>query len=90
MPRDSRTGPDRNNVNGIVTRLEHNRRIERRTDPDDRRRNIVALTETGLRHLDELLALALDVQNELLAALDANERQQLTALLDKVLTSHPV
>src|SRR4051794_23434949 len=63
-----RLGLDRNNVNGIVTRLEHNRQIERRPGPAARRRNIVALTEAGLRHLNDLLALALDVQNELLAA----------------------
>ncbi|GIM89859.1 MarR family winged helix-turn-helix transcriptional regulator [Paractinoplanes toevensis] len=84
-----RLGLDRNNVNGIVTRLENNGHVERRTDPADRRRNIVASTAAGLQHLDDLHALALDVQNELLVALDPDERHQLRVLLEKVLTSHP-
>ncbi|WP_041833507.1 MarR family winged helix-turn-helix transcriptional regulator [Actinoplanes sp. N902-109] len=84
-----RLGLDRNNVNGIVTRLEQLDRLERRTDPQDRRRNIVAATESGLQYLHDLNALARDVQDELLVALDADERQQLAALLEKVLSSHP-
>ncbi|GAA2913508.1 hypothetical protein Acy02nite_69790 [Actinoplanes cyaneus] len=84
-----RLGLDRNNVNGIVTRLDDHGHIERRTDPADRRRNIVAATEAGLRHLRELDALAQQVQDELLAALDADEREQLRLLLEKTLTGHP-
>jgi DNA-binding MarR family transcriptional regulator len=84
-----RLGLDRNNVNGIVTRLERAHRLARQTDPADRRRNIVALTDTGLTYLRELHAMATDVQKELLAALDPAEREHLRALLDKVLSSHP-
>jgi MarR family transcriptional regulator, lower aerobic nicotinate degradation pathway regulator len=84
-----RLGLDRNNVNGIVTRLERDRRIERGVDPADRRRNVVAITSIGLHYLRELEALATDVQNELLAALDRTEREQLRTLLEKVLLSHP-
>ncbi|GAA0484473.1 hypothetical protein Ade02nite_87650 [Paractinoplanes deccanensis] len=84
-----RLGLDRNNVNGIVTRLENNGHVERRVDPADRRRNIVDATDAGLRYLDDLNARALDVQDELLIALDPGERQQLQALLEKVLASHP-
>src|ERR1700760_3526318 len=71
-----RLGLDRNNVNGIVTRLERDHHIERRPDPDDRRRNIVALTDGGLAYLRDLQRLAAQVQDELLAALDADEREQ--------------
>ncbi|GIE78681.1 hypothetical protein Aph02nite_46310 [Actinoplanes philippinensis] len=84
-----RLGLDRNNVNGIVTRLEEHGHLERRTDPVDRRRNIVAVTEAGSRHLHDLNERALAVQDELLAALDPGEREQLRALLSKVLDSHP-
>ncbi len=84
-----RLGLDRNNVNGIVTRLEANGHIERRTDPVDRRRNIVAVTAAGSQHLRDLNALALAVQEELLFALDPDERLQLRVLLEKVLISHP-
>ena len=84
-----RLGLDRNNVNGIVTRLERDGRIERGADPTDRRRNIVVITEAGSIHLRQLQALATEVQNELLAALDAADREHLRALLAKVLASHP-
>ncbi|GAA2597956.1 hypothetical protein GCM10010435_91660 [Winogradskya consettensis] len=84
-----RLGLDRNNVNGIVTRLEHDNRIERSVDPADRRRNIVVATAAGLAYLGELEATAAEVQDELLAALDGTEREQLRQLLEKVLLSHP-
>ncbi|WP_297600942.1 MarR family transcriptional regulator [Mycobacterium sp.] len=84
-----RLGLDRNNINGIVTRLETNGHIERRTDPADRRRNIVAVTAAGSLHLRDLNTLALAVQDELLCALEPDERHQLRVLLEKVLTSHP-
>jgi MarR family transcriptional regulator, lower aerobic nicotinate degradation pathway regulator len=83
-----RLGLDRNNVNGIVTRLEGQGHLQRRTDPADRRRNIVAATAGGLRYLDELNTLATDVQNELLTALDPDERRRLGALLGKLLAGH--
>jgi MarR family transcriptional regulator, lower aerobic nicotinate degradation pathway regulator len=84
-----RLGLDRNDVNGIVGRLEQHGRIGRRPDPADRRRNIVTLTGAGQRHLDELQRYAGTVQDELLASLDPAERRQLQALLAKVLSGHP-
>ena len=83
-----RLGLDRNDVNGIVNRLEQHHRVERRPDPADRRRNIVSLTGPGRRHLDELQRYADTVQDELLTGLDARERRQLQALLAKVLGGH--
>jgi len=82
-------GLDRNNVNGIVTRLEAADQIQRRTDPSDRRRNIVTVTPTGRTHFAALQEHAGAVQNELLTGLNAAERQQLIDLLDRVLAAHP-
>src|ERR1700755_806086 len=48
--RGLRLGLDRNDVNGIVNRLEQQHRIERRADPADRRRNIVTMTGAGQQH----------------------------------------
>ena len=84
-----RLGLDRNDVNGIVNRLEQQHRIERRADPADRRRNIVTMTGAGRHHLDELQRYADAVQDELLTSLDPAERGQLQALLAKVLDGHP-
>ena len=82
-------GLDRNNVNGIVTRLEGNQHVERRADPADRRRNIVSLTDTGRIHFIELQAHAAAVQSELLGDLTSTEQHRLVELLDRVLAGHP-
>ncbi|MFY9928319.1 MAG: MarR family transcriptional regulator [Streptosporangiaceae bacterium] len=82
-----RLGLDRNDVNGILNRLESGRQVDRQADPADRRRNVVTLTATGRQNLEELQQHADAVQDELLAGLDAAERQQLHSLLGKLLSS---
>ena len=83
-----RLGLDRNDVNAVVGRLQAREQIDRRPDPADRRRNVVTLTAAGRQHLDELQQHADAVQDELLTGLDAAERQQLQALLAKLLDGH--
>ena len=83
-----RLGLDRNDVNGVVNRLQGRQQIDRQPDPADRRRNVVTLTATGRRYLAELQEHADAVQDELLAGLDADERRQLQSLLAKLLDSH--
>jgi len=82
-------GLDRNNVNGIVVRLEADALVVREADPADRRRNVVTVTPAGRARLAELQEHADAVQGELLAGLERAERAQLVQLLDKVLASHP-
>src|ERR1700754_3674339 len=60
-----RLGLDRNDVNGVLNRLEDQRHIERRADPADRRRNVVTLTDAGRDHLAALQRHADAVQDEL-------------------------
>ncbi|MFC4244182.1 MarR family winged helix-turn-helix transcriptional regulator [Gryllotalpicola reticulitermitis] len=83
-----RLGLDRNDVSGIVTRLAAGGHVDRRPDPDDRRRNEVSLTGPGLRRLDEIQHHADAAQAELLAGLNEGERNQLNLLLSKVLAAH--
>lgn len=82
-------GLDRNNVNGIVVRLEADGSLRRSPDPGDRRRNIVAVTQSGAERLTELKGQAVAVQDELLAALSPADRDTLVRLLDEVLAAHP-
>jgi DNA-binding MarR family transcriptional regulator len=82
-------GLDRNNVNGIVVRLEAGGFLRRSPDPGDRRRNIVAITRTGAERLTELKRQADAVQDELLAALSPADRETLVRLLGEVLAAHP-
>jgi len=81
-------GLDRNDVSGIVTRLQSGGYVERQADPDDRRRNLVTVNKAGMRYLDEIQRNANRAQAELLAGLDADERRQLHALLAKTLEAH--
>jgi DNA-binding MarR family transcriptional regulator len=62
--------------------------IERAADPDDRRRNVVLLTPPGRRRLDELGELVDAIQDELLAPLTPDEREQLIALLERLSDHH--
>ena len=64
-----RLGLDRNDVHGILNRLESHGQAARQPDPADRRRNVVTLTDTGRRYLSELQEHADVVQDELLAGL---------------------
>jgi DNA-binding MarR family transcriptional regulator len=82
-------GLDRANVNRIVTRLEREGLLERTPDPHDGRRLALTVTADGVAHLADLERRAARVQDELLVALDADEREQLRRLLDRVLASHP-
>ena len=47
-----RLGLDRNDVSGIITRLEAGHHVDRQADPANRRRNLVTLTTPGKRYLE--------------------------------------
>src|SRR5579862_1462972 len=79
---------DRNDISGIVTRLTGGRHVDRQADPANRRRNVVTLTASGQRHLEEIQRHADAAQDDLLAGLSAAERRQLNELLAKLLGSH--
>ena len=82
-------GMDRNNVHGIVSRLDVGGLLRREVDPGDRRRNTLELTAAGRARLEDLERRAELVQDELLAPLHADERDRLQALLAKLLAGHP-
>jgi DNA-binding MarR family transcriptional regulator len=59
--------------------------VARTPDPADRRRNLITLTASGRRRLDELDTTLTGVQHDILDALSATERDTLTALLTRIL-----
>jgi len=74
-------GYDRGTLVGLLDELEQQELVERKRDPDDRRRQLVRITPDGKRTLGKLRALSKRLEDEFLATLDAEQRAQLHALL---------
>jgi DNA-binding MarR family transcriptional regulator len=75
------TGIDRSDVTAAVTELEARNLIERRADPENRRRNIVTITADGIREVVALDSIVGDVQDDLLAPLTQAQQRQFIGLL---------
>jgi DNA-binding MarR family transcriptional regulator len=79
-----RTAMDKVRVSRAVTRLAGRCCLTRRTDPRDRRRAILDLTEQGRAIYEDIVPLALAVEAELVADLNAAERSALDAAIRKL------
>jgi DNA-binding MarR family transcriptional regulator len=79
-------GVDRTTMVDLVDALERKELVERRSDPGDRRRNLVHLTERGRSVLETGGRLSRQVEREFLGALTEPEAQQLKALLQRVVS----
>jgi DNA-binding MarR family transcriptional regulator len=78
---------DASNLVALLNDLEDKRLITRRRDPDDRRRHIVEITETGVERLADVGVAVADVEERLLSALDDDQRAQLEELLTTIAAS---
>jgi DNA-binding MarR family transcriptional regulator len=68
----------------VIDELEAMGLAERRVDPADRRKRAVHLTAKGRRTLDRARGVAMQTLEDVLAPLDAAERDQLRTLLRKL------
>jgi DNA-binding MarR family transcriptional regulator len=72
---------DGTNIVGLLNELEAEGLIERRRSPEDRRRHLVELTATGVKRLAKAECALAEVEEEVLGALDARQRETLYELL---------
>ena len=69
----------------LLNDLEASGLVERRRDPTDRRRHIVTMTEQGRKALHQAEAAQQTLEDEILGALDSNERSELSHLMRKAI-----
>ena len=81
---------DRTNLVGLLNELERDGLIERRRAEADRRRHTVELTRLGSRRLAEAEFALAAAENEVLAALDEEQRETLFELLQIASAGHAV
>lgn len=72
---------DGTNIVGLLNELEADNLVERRRSPQDRRRHVVELTEIGMDRLTKAEAALAAVEDEVLGALDDDQRETLYRLL---------
>jgi DNA-binding MarR family transcriptional regulator len=74
----------------LLDGLEERELVERRRDPNDRRRHLVSLTPAGRKQLAAFRKLVRKVEDEFLGALDEEERAQLHDLLLRIAVQRDV
>lgn len=72
----------------VIARLEARGWVRREADAADRRRKLLWVTEEGAQAARQMRRAVGKVQQRILAPLDASERQQLVALLERLVAGH--
>jgi MarR family transcriptional regulator, lower aerobic nicotinate degradation pathway regulator len=79
---------DRGQLVGLLDEMEDAGLVERRRDPEDRRRQVVVTTPAGKKMLIKMRAMAKQLDDDFLAPLTAEERKQLQKLLLALAVEH--
>ncbi|HEX2145250.1 MAG TPA: MarR family transcriptional regulator [Glycomyces sp.] len=79
-----RTRVYRSDLVAVLNELAEGGWIRRSPDPEDKRRNVITMTDTGRTRLAELDGILDGVNEHIMAPLDRAEREQLFILLGRV------
>jgi DNA-binding MarR family transcriptional regulator len=85
----SALGIDRSTMVSLIDQLESAGLAKRRPSATDRRAREIVITPKGRRLLQRARGLIAQVEDEVLAGLDADERRELLALLRRALAAAP-
>lgn len=79
-----RTGIYRSDLVAAINELAEAGHVRREPDPEDKRRNVITMTESGAERLDELDAVLDRAGETILAPFSEAERKQLFSLLRRL------
>lgn len=79
---------DARNIVSVLDSLARRDLIERHSEPDDRRRRVIALTPSGTALADTLAVDAAASRTDFLGTLNHRDRESLNALLQRLFDSH--
>ena len=78
------TNMDKVQVSRAVSRMRDAGIVSRRTDPVDRRRSVLNLTDEGRTIFERIVPMALEYEAQLLEVLDQRELEEFCRLMDKI------
>ncbi|HUA31573.1 MAG TPA: MarR family transcriptional regulator [Streptosporangiaceae bacterium] len=79
-----RMGVDRTTMVALIDDLEDKSLVQRQQDPDDRRKNVVVLTDAGHATLREATVAAIEAERRLLGSLSDEESAMLRKALQAI------
>jgi DNA-binding MarR family transcriptional regulator len=80
-----RCGIDQSDMHAMLAELAEQGHVRRAQDPDDRRRNLITLTEAGRQWMVELDAALSGVQDDVFGVLSDEERGLLVEMLTRLI-----